>query len=392
VKAQLSFSHLPYESVDLLVVAGEASGDEHAAALIKGLKKREPSLKIAAIGGPRCQEAGADLLFTLVDHAVVGIYEVLKNYSFFKELFDLTCRWIDQQKPKTILLVDYPGFNLRLAEALRKTGHSQKGGGESKVLQYVSPQLWAWKPKRRFKMEKVLDGLGVIFPFEVECYKDVNLPVSFVGHPFMNDQPSNHLMKYEENAPLLLLPGSRVQAVERILPVLLDAFEVLQVSFPDLTVCIPAVNPKISFLIKKIIEGKQKNTKNIFVTEDTHDLSTRLALMSSGTMSLRCALSGIPGAIVYKAHPLTYLLGKIFVKVPHLGMANLLLPKSPPYPEFIQGRARADLIAEGVLPYLSNLKESKETFTQSANHLRESLRAPQDNGAVDWLIEAGGLR
>ncbi|MDG1139535.1 MAG: lipid-A-disaccharide synthase [Opitutales bacterium] len=392
MKARLSFSLLPSTSVDLLVVAGEASGDEHAAALIRGLKKQNPGLKVAALGGPRAKEAGADLLFNLVDHAVVGIYEVFKNYSFFKGLFDLTCRWIDQHKPKTILLVDYPGFNLRLAEALQKKGLSQKGGGHIKVLQYVSPQLWAWKPKRRFTMEKVLDGLGVIFPFEVECYKDVKLPVSFVGHPFMNDPLSNHLIKYEEEGPLLLLPGSRVQAVERILPVLLDTFAILQGSFPDLIACIPAANPKISCVIQKIIKSKKKYSKSISVTEDNHNLCARLALMSSGTMSLRCALSGIPGAIVYKTHPLTFLIGKLFVKVPHLGMANLLLPHSPPYPEFIQGMARADLIAQGVYPFFSDLSKSRATFKHSANYLRENLCVPQANGVVDWLMDTGGLR
>ena len=178
-----SFFPLSCQAVDLLVIAGEASGDEHASQLIKNLKARNPSLQIAGLGGDELQKAGVELLFHLVDHAVVGIFEVLKNYSFFRELFDLTFEWIRKNKPKTILLIDYPGFNLRLADALKKAGLSRKGGGEIIVLQYVSPQLWAWKPRRRFKMEKVLDSLAVIFPFETECYQDVNLPVAFVGHP-----------------------------------------------------------------------------------------------------------------------------------------------------------------------------------------------------------------
>jgi lipid-A-disaccharide synthase len=113
----------------------------------------------------------------LVDHAVVGVFEVLKNYGFFKKLFGCTLQWIEEFRPKAILLIDYPGFNLRLAESLRKKGLSRKGGGDIQVLQYVSPQLWAWKPKRRFKMANVLDALAVIFPFEIKCYEDV----SFTG-------------------------------------------------------------------------------------------------------------------------------------------------------------------------------------------------------------------
>jgi lipid-A-disaccharide synthase len=392
VKARLSFPEPSSKSVDLLVVAGEASGDEHAAAIIKIVKQQMPSLHIAALGGPWMKEAGADLLFNLVDHAVVGIFEVLKNYGFFRELFHLTCNWIGKYQPKTVLLVDYPGFNLRLAEALRKKGLSRKGGGEIKVLQYVSPQLWAWKPKRRFKMEKNLDALGVIFPFETKCYEDVKLPVSFVGHPFMSEGSGNSSVIYSSAGPLLLLPGSRVQAVERILPVLVETFESLQVYFPEIQACIPAANPKISRVIQKIIESRRTKIKNISITGENKILKASFALMSSGTMSLRCALSGIPGAIVYKAHPLTFLLGKMLVKVPHLGMANLLLPHSPPYPEFIQGQARADLITQAVRKMLSDRSKTQATFSQSADQLRESLRAPQENGVVDWLLEAGELR
>ena len=163
------------ESVDLLVIAGEASGDEHAAKLIKDLRQRKPNLVIRALGGSELEKQQVDLLFNLVDHAVVGIFEVLKNYAFFRKIFNETLRWISENRPKTILLVDYPGFNLRVAEALREKNLSKKGGGEIVVLQYVSPQLWAWKAKRRFKMEKILDSLGVIFPFELDCYKDVVL-------------------------------------------------------------------------------------------------------------------------------------------------------------------------------------------------------------------------
>ena len=137
--------------------------------------------------------------------------------------------WIKKFRPKLILLVDYPGFNLRLANELKKIGISVKGGGEVKVLQYISPQLWAWKPKRRFMMEKVLDGLAVIFKFELKCYQDTNLPVAFVGHPFVSENFKKKIF-YDPNGSLLILPGSRVQPVQRILPVFLDAYEMLLLS------------------------------------------------------------------------------------------------------------------------------------------------------------------
>ena len=386
-----SFFPLSCQAVDLLVIAGEASGDEHASQLIKNLKARNPSLQIAGLGGDELQKAGVELLFHLVDHAVVGIFEVLKNYSFFRELFDLTLEWIRKNKPKTILLVDYPGFNLRLADALKKAGLSRKGGGEIIVLQYVSPQLWAWKPRRRFKMEKVLDSLAVIFPFETECYQDVNLPVAFVGHPMLGSGKSKQLIQYDPAGPFLLLPGSRSQAIERILPVLLSSFEKLLTESPNVSALIPTSNVKMKETIRGILESHKNLKEKVEITESTNDLSARFVLMSSGTMSLRSALSGIPGLIIYKAHPFTFLLGKALVNVKYLGMANLLLPEDPPYVEFIQGRAKPRLILVEIKNMLGKEILSRQRSLSSAKQLKNLLRVPQDRGVVEWLEDEGRL-
>ena len=386
-----SFFPLSCQAVDLLVIAGEASGDEHASQLIKNLKARNPSLQIAGLGGDELQKAGVKLLFNLVDHAVVGIFEVLKNYSFFRELFDLTLEWIRKNKPKTILLVDYPGFNLRLADALKKAGLSRKGGGEIIVLQYVSPQLWAWKPRRRFKMEKVLDSLAVIFPFETECYQDVNLPVAFVGHPMLGSGKSKQLIQYDPAGPFLLLPGSRSQAIERILPVLLSSFEKLLTESPNVSALIPTSNVKMKETIRGILESHKNLKEKVEITESTNDLSARFVLMSSGTMSLRSALSGIPGLIIYKAHPFTFLLGKALVNVKYLGMANLLLPEDPPYVEFIQGRAKPRLILVEIKNMLGKEILSRQRSLSSAKQLKNLLRVPQDRGVVEWLEDEGRL-
>ena len=386
-----SFFPLSCQAVDLLVIAGEASGDEHASQLIKNLKARNPSLQIVGLGGDELQKVGVELLFNLVDHAVVGIFEVLKNYSFFRELFDLTVEWIRKNKPKTILLVDYPGFNLRIAKALKKAGLSRKGGGEIIVLQYVSPQLWAWKPRRRFKMEKVLDSLAVIFPFETDCYQDVNLPVAFVGHPMVSSGKPEQLIQYDPAGPFLLLPGSRSQAIGRILPVLLDSFEKLLAEFPDVSALIPASNAKMKETIRGILESHKNLKEKVEITESTDDLSARFALMSSGTMSLRSALSGIPGLIIYKTHPFTFLLGKALVKVKYLGMANLLMPENPPYVEFIQGRAKPKLILIEIKIILGNEIESRQRSLSSAKQLKNLLRGPQERGVVEWLEDEGSL-
>ena len=377
------------DEIDLLIVAGEASGDEHASLLLEELMARKPELSVAALGGPGLKAKGASLLFNLVDHSVVGIFEVLRNYGFFKKLFRQTLDWIEENQPKAVLLVDYPGFNLRLAKALKDKGLSVKGGGETRVLQYVSPQLWAWKPKRRFLMEKILDGLAVLFPFELDCYRDVDLPVSFVGHPFARTGYQS-LVSYDESGPVALLPGSRVQPVERILPCFLDAFEILLRKFPDLDGVIPVPDSKIEQVVRALIESRPDLRDRVAVRDCKAGMGVRAVLMSSGTMSLACAIAGIPGVIAYRAHPLTYWLGRFLVKVPFLGMANLLLPEAPPYREFLQGAANGQTLAHAMSVFLES-KDGREEFKKSAQTLSRTLAQPHERGPAEWLLQEGGL-
>jgi lipid-A-disaccharide synthase len=381
----LQFNSPPDGTVDLLVVAGEASGDEHSALLISGLLKKFSNFQISAIGGTRVEKEGAHLVYPLVEHAVVGVVEVLKNYSTFKQIFKNTIEWIIKYKPKTILLVDYPGFNLRLARELKKLGVSIKGGGTVKVLQYISPQLWAWKAKRRFEMEKILDGLGVIFPFEVDCYKDTSLPVAFVGHPFAQSEYKCPI-SYAPEGPLLLLPGSRVQPVQRILPVFLDTLDPLFIDFPNLQVSIPVPNSQIRTVVESLLSSRATIKDRINVVESDLKMEARAALMSSGTMSLSCAIAGVPGVIAYRAHPLTYLLGRFLVTIPFLGMANILIPEAPPYPEFLQGRANRKNLYQTILKVLQN-EDSKENSQFVAKKLLKRLQVPDEQGVVEWLSQ-----
>ena len=374
---------------DLLVLAGEASGDEHAADLVEKLLSHSPQLKVVSMGGPCLQEAGAAHLYGLADHAVVGIFEVLRNLTFFRRLMKQTVEWIRKNQPKVVMLVDYPGFNLRLAKVLKDEGISSKGGGQVRVLQYISPQLWAWKPQRRFAMEKVLDGVGVLFPFEVGCYEDVDLPVSFVGHPFVA-QGYELPVGYREDGPLLLLPGSRVQPVERILPTFLNAFEALSEEYPDLPAQLPVPDERIRALVESILGQYPKVRDRVEVVGATDGLVARAALMSSGTMSFACALAGLPGVIAYKAHPITYWIGKRLINIPHLGMANVLLPDDPPYREFLQGAANGKSLSAELGQILKEPKARKKALSVSGK-LRDILTQAEDPGAIDWLIESGAL-
>ena len=385
MNVNLQFHSPPDGQVDLLVVAGEVSGDEHGSELVSGLLKRQPDLTISTVGGGELEKKGAHLVYPLVDHAVVGFFEVIKNYQIFKQIFSATIQWIKKFQPRTVLLIDYPGFNLRLAKELKKLGLSRKGGGDILVLQYISPQLWAWKPKRRFVMEKILDGLGVIFPFEVACYEDTNLPVSFVGHPFVQPGYQNSI-SYDPKGPLLILPGSRVQPVQRILPVFLDTVSELLKDFPDLEIVLPVPDLTIRNLADHLLSLRSNLKGRVRVVIGKAGIKARAALMSSGTMSLSCAIAGIPGVIAYRAHPLTYLLGRTLIRIPHLGMANILLADDPPYPEFLQGRANGRVLSGSMTSILKDSHSGKNS-AEVAKKIIKSLQVTTDRGAEDWIAQ-----
>jgi len=360
--------------VDLLVIAGEHSGDQHAATMVRELKAKRPGFTVAALGGPALAAAGAQLLHEMTASSVVGFVEVLKNYPFFKALFAETLRWIAEHKPKAVCFVDYPGLNLRLAKALREQGLSVKGGGDIKVLYYISPQIWAWKAGRRFTMARDLDALAVIFPFEVDCYKDTSLPVEFVGHPFL-DEAHEAPVRYDSSAPILLLPGSRKQAVGRIFPVLLAGHAAY--GKRDAVVVYP------SELIKDVLLAANPPA-NVKLVPTGAPVAASAVLMSSGTMSMHCALAAIPGAVAYRANPITYVIGRMLVKVPYLGIANLLL-KEPMYPEYIQGAATPEALAAELEACLGKIDRLIATQTQ-ADKLRALLRRPAGGTVADWVL------
>lgn len=374
----LAFAPPASGRVDLLIVAGEHSGDEHAARMVRELRSRHPGLAIAALGGPKLAGAGAQLLHDMTASSVVGLVEVLKNYPFFKALFAETLRWIGAHRPRVVCLVDYPGFNLRLAAALRENGLSVKGGGAIRTVYYISPQIWAWKAKRRFTMARDLDAMAVIFPFEPACYADTSLRVEFVGHPFVAADYRSPV-RYDAGGPILLLPGSRRQAVRRIFPVLLEGFRAFGrrdavVLHPgaDILEILRAARPPANVRLLPVSEGG-----------DAPPIEASAVLTSSGTMSMHCALAAIPGAIAYRANPLTYVLGRMLVNVEYLGIANLLLGE-PMYPERIQGAATPAALAAELKACLDDPARRDRTAAQAAR-LRALLTVPATGTAAEWL-------
>lgn len=367
---------------DLLIIAGEHSGDQHASLIVNDLKSQYPDLNIVTLGGDKLRLAGAQLLLNFTAHSVVGFVEVMKSYAYFKELFESIIKWINTYNPRHLCLVDYPGFNLRLAERLFRERISRKGGGEMGVHYYISPQIWAWKARRRFKMARWLDSLGVIFPFELKAYEDTTLPVTFVGHPFVSTDYQLPV-SYKADAPILLLPGSRRIAVSRILPSMIEAFVLLLKDRPDERAIIVYPDDKIQGVIEDILDKKNKIAGRIDQQKIGESVKGKAVLTSSGTISLACGLAGIPGAIVYRAHPLTYWFARSLIQVPYLGIANLLLKKTF-YNEYIQGRAKPSLLVKE----LEGAIDSEERISgaqRGAQQLLAILSSKRSISAAAWL-------
>ena len=307
----------------LLVIAGEVSGDMHAADVIRELKHRNPDIDLWGVGGDKLRAEGMDILHDVKEMDVLGFVEVLKRYPFFKKVFAEVLAEVDKRKPDAALLVDYPGFNLRLAKELKKRG--------VKVLYYVCPQVWAWNRGRIPKMAEIIDRLMVIFPFEVDVFKEVDLQVDFVGHP-MVDELRDYRSAEPEPLPwngakkIALLPGSRKQEIHYILEPLLEAAHLMEQSRPDLSFIIPVPERRLT-LLEETLQKAKKAPRNISViVGQAREVLKQAdaAFVASGTATLEAALLACPTVLVYRGGALNYLIARVLIRVPWLGIANIV--------------------------------------------------------------------
>jgi lipid-A-disaccharide synthase len=378
-------------SVDLLIVAAEHSGDENAARMLRELLQRQPGLKVCALGGPRLAAAGAQLLRDLTAGSTMG-FAVLSKLSYYRALIDEIVSWVGRHGPRAVCFVDSSGLNLRIAQGLVAAGFSVKGGGRTKALYYISPQIWASRAGRRFGMSRHLDGLAAIFPFEPGCYADTRLPVRFVGHPFVAPDYAPPVA-FAPAGPVLLLPGSRRQVVARVFPVLLEAFRLSAVKrdavvlYPseEILAVLQAANPPANVKFQPV--GGRAATP---LAAEAARIGVRAlpqtasaVLTASGTMSMHCALAGIPGALTYKTDAFTYFLGRMIVRVKFIGIANLLLDEAM-YPEFIQGAATPAALAAQLRICVNEPERRAQTQAQTAR-LRALLSQPAGQSAAEWL-------
>ncbi|MEI6207724.1 MAG: lipid-A-disaccharide synthase [Desulfuromonadales bacterium] len=337
----------------IMIVAGEASGDIYGASLVSEAVKLDANLHFFGIGGERMREAGVDTLVDSADMAVVGLVEVLKHFDVISSAFLKLKRIIRNSPPDLLILIDYPGFNLRLAKVAKKAG--------VKVLYYISPQIWAWRQGRVRQIARLVDHMAVILPFEAPFYEHAGVPVTFVGHPMLD------MVKVDLNrdaaaagfglAPnrriVGLYPGSRRSEIERLLPVIIEAAVRIRGCFPDVQFVLP--------LASTLTEGdmlphlRAAGLEVIIIRERIHDLTRACdAVISvSGTVTLEIALVGTPMVIIYRLSPLTYQVAKRLVKVQHIGLCNIVAGETV-VRELIQDEATPEKIADEIAKILTD--------------------------------------
>ncbi|NDA10597.1 MAG: lipid-A-disaccharide synthase, partial [Verrucomicrobia bacterium] len=341
------------ENSRIYLVAGEVSGDRLAADLVRVLKKRNPELEVHGVGGPMLRAAGQQQSFDLARHAVVGLTDVLKNLPKFLGFFRQVKAEILKLKPDVVILVDYPGFNLRLAQALHRENPPPA------VVYYVSPQVWAWKAGRARTMERILERLLVIFPFEVEWFarQAPNLKVKWVGHPLADrwiDQTTGPASS--ETPCVALLPGSRPKEIARHWPLLLETASRIVQEQRNVRFVTLATGPEMRQQLEEAWARLPTSGVSLdIVSGQSLTLLNRctMAIVASGTATLECAMAGLPMLVIYRTSWFTYLLGRMLVKLPYLSMVNVLAGEKV-VPEFLQGAATSERLTTATLQILRN--------------------------------------
>ncbi|MFH1691441.1 MAG: lipid-A-disaccharide synthase [Candidatus Omnitrophota bacterium] len=360
----------------ILIIAGEASGDMHGAHLVTHIKKLNPKISFFGLGGKDMKNAGVHIEYDITRLAVVGFFEILKNYSKFKDIFNNILHKTKNQKPDAAILIDYPGFNLRLAGELKKMGIP--------VIYFISPQVWAWGEKRIKFIKKTISLMLVLFKFEEVLYMDKTFHVKFVGHPLLDTvKPQKTKTQFLESVSfkkglttIALLPGSREREVSNLLPRMLKAAQMIfqKNANTQFFICRTTSLPKELF--KRIID-KEKIDFTYTITDDsTYEAlnACDLAIVASGTATLETAILNKPMIIVYKVSLSTWLLAKMFVKIPYIGLVNVVAGKKI-VPELIQFNATPKKIFLTATELLHNKKKQEKIHAQ-LYALKNSLGIP----------------
>jgi lipid-A-disaccharide synthase len=371
----------------IYLVAGEASGDEHGAALMNALRHLKPDLEFHGRGGPRMKaSAGGQLNNWIEAAAVVGLWEVVRRYPYFRKQFDETIREIAATQPDAVILIDYPGFNLRLGRTLRQKARA------AKIIYYISPQVWAWNRRRITQMARYLDLMLCIFPFEAELYNASGLRTLFVGHPMIENLAKRRTGEARDPNLIGLFPGSRAREVKKIFPVMLGAAAHVLARRPSTRFEIAAASPFLAREIERRLAGSPIRDRFRVGTGDSSGTMQRASagMVASGTATLESAYFRMPFVLVYKVSWPTYVAARLMMRTRFLGMPNVLANREI-VPEFLQHEARPKPIADAVVTLLND-SERRAQMIADFDEIIEKLGETGASGkAAHAILQELGL-
>lgn len=366
----------------IMISVGEASGDLHGASVANALKLLQPDVQLVGMGGQAMRDAGVEIVYDIADLGVIGFVEVVKNLRRLFKLRDFLIDYMEQERPDVLVIIDYPGFNVRLAKVAQQKGIP--------VVSYISPSAWAWGKGRAKELAQIAERVAAIFPFEADVYREAGAKVTFVGHPLLDivkpsmehDAALRYFAAQSDRYHILLMPGSRQQEIFSLLPDMLAAGEKIVEQVPNCQFFLPVASTISREMLQNIID-KYKIPVTLTVGNN-YDLMNicDLAIASSGTATLETSLMKVPTVIVYRLAALTYILGKLLVKIPNIGLPNIIAGRRI-MPELLQSEVTPDNIASQSIALLTDRAVREQALADLAE-VREKLG---ETGAVNRVAQ-----
>ena len=365
----------------IFLSAGESSGDMHGANLIRALLGEAPEVVCEGLGGSRMAAAGMELRCDLAGRAIMGFAEVVKSFPYIRRVFLDAVAHLERTRPDCLVTIDYPGFNMRLAERAKAVGIP--------VAYYISPQVWAWKKRRIYRIARSVDKMLVILPFEEAMYREIGVECIYVGHPLLDQLQAVSLTGLFKNGMVIgIFPGSRDQEIRRLLGVMIEVAEGIRKAHPEARFVAPCVDEARERQIRALAGHFPLET----VVGKAYEVlgAARFCLVASGTATLETALFGVPMAILYKTAPLNYWIARRLVHIEHIGLANILAGRGI-VPEFIQDDARAERILPVALELIDDTPR-RAAMLRDLGEVRAKLGGPGASARaaseITKLIEA----